>query len=210
MSSRGSGFTDPDDSWYQDHKRQEQAIALQAKLLADSSTSPLGTPLKEHPNYLTPPSGTAALPPSANPALGLADTASFLHDRPQISFNPSEKFRERSSTSTGRHRSGSASGGGGGDGKTKEVLNDIAHQSKKGFNAIMQKLSGDKDRADKEEGGYVMVGSSSGDGEGSGLQRRGTGRGDPTRGMGTMRGVKLKRDADDAGKSWTWKLLMGR
>jgi hypothetical protein len=90
------------------------------------------------------------------------------------------------------------------------VLNDIAHQSKKGFNAIMQKLSGDKDRADKEEGGYVMVGSSSGDGEGSGLQRRGTGRGDPTRGMGTMRGVKLKRDADDAGKSWTWKLLMGR
>jgi hypothetical protein len=80
------------------------------------------------------------------------------------------------------------------------VLNDIAQQSKKGFNAIMQKLGGDK--GDREEGGFVVVGRDDAEQGATGLQRRGTtARGDPTRGMGTMRGVKVKREADEAGKS---------
>lgn len=95
-----------------------------------------------------------------------------------------------------RNRAGSASGT---ESKGKEVLNDIAVQSKKGFNAIMQRLGGDKGDKDKEDTGYVVIGSG-GEGDGGGLHRRGTARGDPTRGMGTMRGVKVKRDAEEAGE----------
>lgn len=174
----------------EDHKRQEHAIAMQAKLLADSPTSPSGTPLREHPNAyhfvggstypLSPPTSSSALPPAANPATA--------------HFEPQAQREERKVA--GRLRAGSASG----QGQAKEVLNDIAQQSKKGFNAIMQKLGGDK--GDREEGGFVVVGKDDADQGATGLQRRGTtARGDPTRGMGTMRGVKVKREADDAGGS---------
>jgi len=84
------------------------------------------------------------------------------------------------------------------------VLNDIAAQSKKGFNAIMQKFGGDK--TEKDDGGFVVVPRGQDEGEGAGLQRKSTSaRGDPSRGMGTMKGVKVKREADDAGAfGQTW------
>jgi hypothetical protein len=95
------------------------------------------------------------------------------------------------------------------------VLNDFAQQSKKGFNAIMQKLGGDKDRErDREEGGFVVVGR---EGEGD-IQRRGTtnkhGHGlaaGRTGETGPMKSVKLKREADEAGEHFppkTWTRLM--
>lgn len=145
------------------------------------------------------------LPPSSNPAAaGLADTPSFNHPQSQsISFASSLNshtytLKHNAAVLPNRHRSGSGPGG-------KDVLNDFATQSKKGFNAIMQKLGGDKGEKEKE-GDLVVVGGGNGgglgdgDGGGGGLQRRGTARGDPSRGMGTMRGVKVKREADEAGE----------
>ena len=79
-------------------------------------------------------------------------------------------------------------------------MNDIAAQSKKGFNAIMQKFGGDKN--DREDAGFVVVPRSQDEVEGGGLQRKTTSaRGDPSRGMGTMKGVKIKREADEAGEA---------
>lgn len=179
----------------EDHRRQENAIAMQAKLLADSPTSPQAgpTPLREHPNAMTmggkdayplsPPSSTAPLPPASNPS--------------QVTYDaPGEKKHGLGhGHGYGRLRAGSASGQGGQ--QAKDVLNDFAAQSKKGFNAFMQKLGGDK--GDKDDGGgFVVVTKDNAEGEG--LQRRGTARGDPARGMGTMRGVKVKREADEAGE----------
>jgi len=164
---------------------------MQAKLLADSPTSPSGAPLREHPNAytftsgttypLSPPTSTSALPPASNPATAQFELLAQREDR---------------KGATGRLRAGSASG----QGQAKEVLSDIAQQSKKGFNAIMQKLGGDK--GDREESGFVVVGRDDAEqGGAAGLQRKGTtARGDPTRGMGTMRGVRVKREAEDAGE----------
>lgn len=187
---------------------------MQAKLLADSPTSPGTTPLKEHPNamsvaggpfaqVMSPPTHTAALPPSSNPALPESSSFTNLQHLHATSHPARESDKKH-----GRLRAGSASQGGD---KTKEMFNDIAAQSKKGFNAIMQKLGGDKGDRDREEGGFVVIGQpqhnddlaiTTGLGQ-SGLQRRGTtARGDPSRGMGTMKGVKIKRDADEAGMSY--------
>lgn len=187
----------------QDHKRQEQAIAKQAELLAESPTSPLTTPIREQPNAVSnlPISAPIANPPMApmsNPALpppGLADTPAFSSTTQNVSFSPSRE--EKKYGGSGRNRAGSASVSTA-ESKGKEVLNDIAVQSKKGFNAIMHRLGGDKGDKDKEESGFVVVGS--GNEDGAGLTRRSTAKGDPTRGMGTMRGVKVKREADEAGE----------
>ena len=176
----------------QDHKRQENAIAMQAKLLADSPVSPVGTPLKEHPNAmsysaLSPPTSSGPLPPASNPAQ-------------EVSFDPATKDQ---GDKKGRLRSGSATGLGNVDLKGKEMFNDLAQQSKKGFKAMIEKFGGDREH--KNDEGFVVVPQGGDDTTlstgGSGLQRRGTGaRGDPTRGMGTMRGVKVKREADEAGE----------
>ncbi|ORX39052.1 hypothetical protein BD324DRAFT_618344 [Kockovaella imperatae] len=198
----------------EDHKRQEHAIAMQAKLLADSAnTSPGGTPLREHPNAMSfpisafsPPTQSAPLPPSSNPAM------------PEVSFDPSTKESERAAPEkrSGRLRAGSGSGlTGSVDIKGKEMLNDLAQQSKKGFKAMMEKFGGDRDHRSNEDGFVVIppggedlttIGGGGGGvsaSGGSGLQRRGTGaRGDPTRGMGTLRGVKVKREADEADKAY--------
>jgi hypothetical protein len=81
------------------------------------------------------------------------------------------------------------------------VLSDLAAQSKKGFNAIMQKLGGDKAEKDRED--YVVVGHDEGSSSPAGRPRHGsTSRGDPARGMGTMRGVRIKREADEADKAY--------
>lgn len=191
----------------QDHKRQEHAIQMQAKLLSESaSTSPVSTPLQEHPNAwtspqstaLSPPTATGPLPPSSNPALFSAPALSFAPSEPQerstsIAFSPSVPALPPRHNIRNRERAGSTSAAK----DKKEILNDLAQQSKKGFNAIMQKLGGDK--SDKErEGDFVVVGSE--EAQATGLKRSGTARGDPARGMGTMRGVRLKRDADEAGE----------
>ena len=179
----------------EDHKRQERAIVMQAKLLADSPTSPSSS-LKEHPygRPMSPPTATGAQPPASNPAMLSPDP----YSQPEKKGN--------------RLRAGSASGAG----DVKEVFTDLAAQSKKGFSAIMQKLGGDK--GDKEEsGGYFASSHGLGHGGGGGslggvtagggvadeLQRRHTvSRGDPARGMGTMKGVRVKREAEEADKAY--------
>ncbi len=179
---------------------------MQAKLLAESSSSsPTSTPVRENPNVfaslpISPPIANPPLPPMSNPAQpppGLADTPAFASSQVNVPFSPSAREEKKHGSSGGRTRAGSASVA---EIKGKEVLNDIAVQSKKGFNAIMQRLGGDKGEKDKEESGFVVVGSG-GDGDGAGIQRRTTARGDPARGIGTMRGVKVKREADEAGES---------
>lgn len=110
-----------------------------------------------------------------------------------------------------RHRSGSTGANEKKD--PKDVFQDLAVQSKKGFNAIMQKLGGDRDK-DRDSDGFVMVsGGKDEDSMGLGVQRRGT----ATRGQGkggetsALRGVRLKREADDAGEysSRSRSLLVG-
>lgn len=111
------------------------------------------------------------------------------------------------STAGNRNRSGSASAAG--EKKDpKEVFQDLAVQGKKGFNAIMQRLGGDRDREKEREkekerdgDGFVMVNPSILK-EDDGLQRRGTGRGAGKSGGETsaLRGVRLKREADEAGE----------
>lgn len=134
----------------------------------------------------------------SNPALalpGLADTTSFGNPQQSVSFSSGVREERKHGPIIGRTRAGSAST----ESKGKEVLNDIAVQGKKGFNAILNRLGGDKGDRERDENGFIIGGS--GEGDGSGLQRRSTARGDPTRGMGTIRGVKVKREADEAGQS---------
>jgi hypothetical protein len=140
---------------------------------------------------LSPPSSTPALPPASNPQV-----------QPYFEV-PVQTHGKRPSVSHARLRAGSS--GGQTQAQAKEVLNDIAAHSKKGFNAIMQKFGGDK--TERDDGGSVVVQRGQDEGEGAGLQRKATSaRGDPSRGMGTMKGVKIKRDADDAGESChTWR-----
>nr|XP_019009767.1 uncharacterized protein I206_05327 [Kwoniella pini CBS 10737]OCF48548.1 hypothetical protein I206_05327 [Kwoniella pini CBS 10737] len=175
----------------EDHKRQENAIAMQARLLSTPSPpSPAGTPLHEHPfavpagpSYTSPPTTTGPLPAMSNPALP--------HSEPvHAPFSPEKKMN--------RLRAGSASGG---ESKGKDVLNDIAHQSKKGFSAFMQKLGGDRDKdRDKDKDDYII----GGDNIESNLQRRGTGvsRTNDQKAMAAMRAVKVKREAEDADKAY--------
>ncbi|KAK6904389.1 hypothetical protein I203_105202 [Kwoniella mangroviensis CBS 8507] len=181
----------------EDHKRQEHAIAMQARLLSTPSPpSPANTPLHEHPfavpagpSYTSPPISTPPLPAMSNPAL------------PQ----PEPVHAGREDKKVNRLRAGSASGG---ESKGKDVLNDIAQQSKKGFSAFIQKLGGDKDKdKDKDKDDYIIVGGGDGDLGGSGnLQRRGTGAGGPNnsnqKALSAMRAVRVKRDADEADKAY--------
>ncbi|WWC91300.1 uncharacterized protein L201_006243 [Kwoniella dendrophila CBS 6074] len=199
----------------EDHKRQEHAIAMQARLLSTPSPpSPATTPLHEHPfaipagpSYTSPPTSTGPLPPMGNPALSQPEP---IH----APFSPSKEEKR-----TSRLRAGSASGGGGGG--SKDVFNDLAQQSKKGFSAFMQKLGGDKDKdkekdrkEDKEKDDYIIVGASGNSGDNgdlgghnnsnSNLQRRGTttSQANSQKAIGAMRGVRAKREADDADKAY--------
>jgi hypothetical protein len=109
---------------------------------------------------------------------------------------------ETSPSKSGRHRAGSASITLGQD-KTKDVFNDLAQQSKRGFNAFMQKLGGDRDKErEREDGGFVVVGSPESEGSTS-LQRRGTLQGVGMKGASArqMGQLKSKRDAEEAGQS---------
>jgi hypothetical protein len=115
----------------EEQKRQDQAIAMQAKLLADpmnpgQSYSPLGASAPDHnPNtYHSPPTSTPPLPPSANPALA------------HIDLNDDSRAEVQS-----RKRAGSV-----GQDKAKEVLSDLATQGKKQINAFMQRFGTEKER----------------------------------------------------------------
>ncbi|WWD21112.1 hypothetical protein CI109_105593 [Kwoniella shandongensis] len=186
----------------EDHKRQEHAIAMQAKLLSSPSPPPGGTPLHDHPfaiptgpSYTSPPTANAPLPPSSNPSFpqGLTETTSFTPSHSQSSsmaFSPSQREEKKHGN---RLRASSASGN---DSKPKDVLNDIAAQSKKGFSAFMQKLGGDRDKEGHDFHGLVTSESD------SNLQRRGTATNSNAKALGTMRGVRIKREADEADKAY--------
>jgi hypothetical protein len=116
----------------EEQKRQDQAIALQAKLLAEpmnpgQSYSPLGSSPAETPAnpYTSPPTSTPPLPPSSNPAL--------------VQLDLSEGGRADGGS---RKRSGSV-----GQDKAKEVLTDLAVQGKKQISAFMSRFGNDKDRS---------------------------------------------------------------
>ncbi|KAL7421481.1 hypothetical protein Q5752_004368 [Cryptotrichosporon argae] len=174
-----------------DHRRQEHAVAMQAKLLSETSPSP--SPSHEKPHPFSPPTVNPPLPPSSNPA-----QTSPEHLFPS---NASVGFSTQTTTDKkpliGRNRAGSGSGIGiGGDSKPKEVLSDIAAQGKKGFSAIMQRLGGDKAEREKEEGGAAL-----GD-EVPNLQRRGTGSAGSAKVLSAQKGIKAKREADEADKAY--------
>ena len=193
----------------EDQKRQDSAIALQARLLsdpvhADRSYSPLGTPSYEHTSnpYTSPPGSSAPLPPSSNPAL--MNNISFDNDGPG-----------------GRKRAGST----GQADKAKEVFGDLANTGKRGLNAFMARFGGDKDKDKSPEEGFVVLPPAQGgspSGREGGMQPlpsapMGQGLGharspSTTYGAGrvpdgiavkasAMKGVKLKREAEEAGMS---------
>lgn len=123
-----------------------------------------------------------------------------------------------SGAGSGRARSGSASGAEKKD--PKEVFQDLAVQGKKGFKDFMQRLGGDRDKEkerDRDGDGFVLVNpnlaSLGKDDDALGLQRRGTGsRGGKSGGeTGALKGVRLKREADEAGmcihQSWVLRTL---
>lgn len=189
----------------EDQKRQDHAIALQAKLLsdpvhADRSYSPLATPANELSGipYTSPPSVTGPLPPSANPAF----------------INNNMTFDTESHTG-GRKRSGST-------GQTKDVLGDLANTGKRGLNAFMARFGGDKDKEKSPEEGFVVLpptgtgavsgpgslpisaplptGGTAGHARNPSLAFSGTRMGDGVAVKASaMKGVKLRREADEAG-----------
>lgn len=169
---------------------------MQAKLLSQPTSPNQGPADQLGALNISPPTSTAPLPPMANPALVQSPPPPGSSDGNGSGGSPSK---------SGRLRAGSASHTHGQDNRTKEVFNDIAQQSKRGFNAFMQKLGGDRDRErDKEEGGFVVVGSPESEGLSSaGVQRRGTIQGVGMKGASArqMGQLKTKREAEEAGQS---------
>ncbi|KIR50982.1 glucosamine 6-phosphate N-acetyltransferase [Cryptococcus gattii Ru294] len=163
----------------EDHRRQEIAIATQARLLSSPSPpSPTSTPLQEHPfsvvtgtSYALPSTVTVPLPPVNNPAVSSASKVLTQEATSDIS---------------------------GLESKSRDVLNDIAAHGKKGFSAFMQRLGGDKDR-EREKDDLQIISHGV---ESEGLQRRGTtGSANPKVQM-AIRGVKAKREADEADRAY--------
>ncbi|WOO83507.1 Glucosamine 6-phosphate N-acetyltransferase 1 [Vanrija pseudolonga] len=151
-----------------DFKKQEHAIAMQAKLLSEASPvepSPAGD--KPHPFSYTVSSDGA--PPSSPPysTSGLSSSQGYynLSSTSQTSLSPSSpgsnlsaqlpayspvpssglERRGTLSSLAGRARSGSGSGLNQLEGKSKEVLSDIAHHGKKGFTALKNRFGGDRE-----------------------------------------------------------------
>nr|KIR86478.1 glucosamine 6-phosphate N-acetyltransferase [Cryptococcus tetragattii IND107] len=163
----------------EDHRRQEIAIATQARLLSSPSPpSPTSTPLQEHPfsvvtgtSYALPSTVIVPLPPVNNPAASSASKVLTQEATSDIS---------------------------GLESKSRDVLNDIAAHGKKGFSAFMQRLGGDKDR-EREKDDLQIISHGV---ESEGLQRRGTtGSANPKVQM-AIRGAKAKREADEADRAY--------
>lgn len=214
----------------EEQKKQEAAIALQAKLLSDpirqpprgnngespsSSTKDLPT---DYPHYLaaghggTPPTVSDPLPPSSNPA----------------AINIDHEALVSGGGGGGRKRSGSTNQ----QEKAKEVLNEIALQGKRQINAFISRFGGggsggggDRERGD-EDLGVNSLSSTVGSGSGPGAATAAGGPPTHTRYMSSdggrpsasasassghvregsnvkpsaLKGVKLKREAEEAGK----------
>lgn len=179
----------------EEHKKQEHAIAMQAKLLAESTRDAQPDP-KPHP-YAGPPPGssqtnTSPLSPNSPSSERFLTPGGDSPPQPSPSPVPSVSFsssveRERRGV-TGRGRSGSGSLTAlrdVADSRSKEVFSDIAAQGKKGFSAIMQRFAGGEEGAPSQP-------------EPSAPPRRGS----ISRSANPMKGVKAKRDADEADKAY--------
>ncbi|WVQ90002.1 hypothetical protein IAS59_003778 [Cryptococcus gattii] len=187
----------------EDHRRQEIAIATQARLLSSPSPpSPTSTPLQEHPfsvvtgtSYALPSTVTVPLPPVNNPAVSSASKVLTQEATSDMSVPSLNKDREKETKFGNRLRAESSSGL---ESKSRDVLNDIAAHGKKGFSAFMQRLGGDKDR-EREKDDLQIISHGV---ESEGLQRRGTtGSANPKVQM-AIRGVKAKREADEADRAY--------
>lgn len=197
----------------EDQKRQDTAVALQAKLLSDPvqyerQSPPLGAATHDPLGnaYTSPPTITSPLPPMANPAIS------------------SSIGTENDATSGGRRRAGSA----GQADKTKDVFGELANSGKRGLNAFMAKFGGEKDKPQSPDestpafsppsafnfgsppntGGIGQVTSPGFDGSGGHGKTPslsfGAGRipdGVPVK-ASAMKGAKLRREADEADKAY--------
>lgn len=185
----------------EDHRRQENAIATQARLLSSPSPpSPTSTPLQEHPfsvatgaPYALPPAIIPPLPSMGNPAASSASKVLTQEATSGMSVPSPNKDRENVMKFGNRLRAESGSGL---EGRSRDVLNDIAAHGKKGFSAFMQRLGGDKDR-EREKDDLQITSHGV---EGEGLQRRGTTGSANIKAQMAVRGAKAKREADEAGE----------
>lgn len=185
----------------EDHRRQENAIATQARLLSSAPPpSPTSTPLQEHPfsvgtgaSYALPSTIISPLPPVNNPAASSVSKVSSQETTSGMFVPSPNKDREKEMKFGNRLRAESGSGL---ENKSRDVLNDIATHGKKGFSAFMQRLGGDKDR--EREKDDVQITSHGVEGEG--LQRRGTTGSANIKAQMAVRGAKAKREADEAGE----------
>ncbi|WVO15309.1 hypothetical protein L204_102965 [Cryptococcus depauperatus] len=196
----------------EDHKRQEHAIEMQARLLS-TSQPPSPSALHGHPfamgagpEYTSPPTTTPLLPPMSNSNMTRTQTSDVAgRERPHtpgtsISISMPTKDQEKETKFGNRLRAGSASGL---ESKSRDVFNDLAAQGRKGFSAFMQKLGGDKEKEkDRDDGHTVFSGV-----EGEGLQRRGTAGNANSKAMMAVRGAKIKREADEADKAYRMEVF---
>ncbi|KAL1406017.1 hypothetical protein Q8F55_007700 [Vanrija albida] len=219
-----------------DFKKQEHAIAMQAKLLSEASPvepSPAGD--KPHPFTYTVSGegGAPSSPPHSTSGLSSSQGYYNLSSTSQTSLSPSPSSpgstlsgttlpayapvpessglqrRGTLSSFAGRARSGSGSGLNQLEGKSKEVLSDIAHHGKKGFTAIMNRFGGDRDREGKGGSDAVseVAPSIVTEERVSTPSRRGhhqhhSSIGSSKGASGTLKSVKVKRDADEADKAY--------
>jgi hypothetical protein len=192
----------------QDLLCQEHAVVMQANLLSPSSqTTPLGSPFLEQlpsgdqnpwsspqgPAYLSPPSNATPSPSRDHLLLGRA--ASYQDSPASVTFNQPLQAVTPRGMLKGRNRGASISVPGSAADKSKEVLNDIATQSKKGLSALLQRLGGDKDKERDETTVFSMGGDPD-----TGLQRRSTVRGEGGKVGTAMKSAKARTDADEAGE----------
>ncbi len=146
-----------------------------------------------------PPTVTPPAAPSSNPAM-----MGNPIDPP--AWSPAAILSAGDSKDTGRKRSGSNAA----QAQAKEVLNDIATQSKKQLNAFISRLGGDKDK-DKEEALHVNTGQTFSHGHIRSVSEKpamgwdaymppGAGSSGQGRPPSALKGVKLRREMDEAGE----------
>lgn len=207
----------------EDQKRQDTAIALQAKLLADpikpsQNISPLsdeysaqaalptlgaGLGTGQGPPIVTPPAA-----PSSNPAM-TGNPIDILPSSQHLATLSAGDIRD-----PGRKRSGSNAAQA--QAQAKEVFNDIATQSKKQLNAFISRLGGDKDkdRSEKQdETSAINAGQSFSHGHSRSISEKPvaardvhmppggglSGQGKPP---SALKGVKLRREMEEADKAY--------
>lgn len=211
----------------EEQRKQEAAIALQAKLLSDpiraaqrqaGESPPTGSSRELPPpgeyHYFAagtggaPPTVSDPLPPSANPAAMMLD----------------HETAGSSSASGGRKRSGSTNQ----QEKAKEVLNDLALQGKRQINAFISRFGGgganerERDDGDSSSGGATSPGAGAGAAAAAaptharylssdgGRPAAGHSREGSNVKPSALKGVKLKREAEEAGEAPLPECSLGR